>query len=102
MGWGILVPSAHADCRDRTTGWSELRGLRHSIVVLVSPTQLSRLDVFGNAWAGALTPDPRGGTLTREALAGDGPLFNHARADELGPALKRALRALDEDEKGAP
>jgi hypothetical protein len=36
--------------------------------------------------------------LAREVLDGNGPLFNRARADELGPALKRALRALDEDE----
>ncbi len=36
--------------------------------------------------------------LAREILDGNGPLFNRARADELGPALKRALRALDEDQ----
>jgi hypothetical protein len=38
--------------------------------------------------------------LAREVVDGSGPLFNHARADELGPALKRALRALDDDESG--
>jgi hypothetical protein len=36
--------------------------------------------------------------LAREVVDGNGPLFNRGRADELGPALKRALRALDEDE----
>ncbi len=36
--------------------------------------------------------------LAREVVDGNGPLFNRRRADELGPALKRALRALDEDE----
>ena len=36
--------------------------------------------------------------LAREIVDGNGPLFNRARADELGPALKRALLALDEDE----
>jgi hypothetical protein len=36
--------------------------------------------------------------LAREVVDGNGPLFNRGRADELGPTLKRALRALDEDE----
>ena len=36
--------------------------------------------------------------LARQVVDGNGPLFNRARGDELGPALKRALRALDEDE----
>ncbi len=36
--------------------------------------------------------------LAREVVDGNGPLFNRARAEELGPALRRALRALDEDE----
>jgi hypothetical protein len=36
--------------------------------------------------------------LVREVVDGGGPLFNRARAEELGPAIKRALRALDEDE----
>ncbi len=36
--------------------------------------------------------------LVRAVVHGNGPLFNRARADELGPALKRALRALDDDE----
>jgi hypothetical protein len=36
--------------------------------------------------------------LAREVVDGNGPLFNRGRANELGPALKRALRALDEDE----
>jgi len=35
--------------------------------------------------------------LVREVLDGNGPLFNRDRADELGPALKRARHALDED-----
>jgi hypothetical protein len=36
--------------------------------------------------------------LVREVVDGNGPLFNRARAEELGPALRRALRALDEDD----
>jgi hypothetical protein len=36
--------------------------------------------------------------LAREVVDGNGPLFNRARAEELGPAIRRALRALDEDE----
>ena len=36
--------------------------------------------------------------FARAVLDGNGPLFNRARAGELGPTLKRALRALDEDE----
>ena len=36
--------------------------------------------------------------LFREVVDGNGPLFNRARGEELGPALGRALRALDEDE----
>jgi hypothetical protein len=34
--------------------------------------------------------------FAREVVDGSGPLFNRARADELGPAITRALRALDE------
>jgi hypothetical protein len=36
--------------------------------------------------------------LAREVVDGNGPLFNRARSEELGPALRRALRALDEDD----
>ena len=36
--------------------------------------------------------------LVREVVDGNGPLFNRTRAEELGPALRRALRALDEDD----
>jgi hypothetical protein len=36
--------------------------------------------------------------LAREVVDGNGPLFNRSRAGELGPTLKRALSALDEDE----
>jgi hypothetical protein len=36
--------------------------------------------------------------LARDVLKGDGPSFNRARADELAPALERALDALAEDE----
>jgi hypothetical protein len=37
--------------------------------------------------------------LAREVLDGGGPLFNRSHADEFGPALQRALRALEEDER---
>jgi hypothetical protein len=40
--------------------------------------------------------------LVREVLNGNGPLFNRARAHELGPALNAALRALDDDAGRAP
>lgn len=36
--------------------------------------------------------------LAREVVDGSGPLFNRQRSEELGPAIRRALRALDEDE----
>lgn len=36
--------------------------------------------------------------LAREVVDGDGPLFNRARADELGPAIRRALHALVQEE----
>jgi hypothetical protein len=35
--------------------------------------------------------------LVREVVDGNGPLFNRARGEELGPALRHAPRALDED-----
>lgn len=35
--------------------------------------------------------------LAREVVDGNGPLFNRQRADELGPALRRALHALEEE-----
>lgn len=35
--------------------------------------------------------------LAREVVDGNGPLFNRHRGEELGPAIRRALRALEED-----
>ena len=46
---------------------------------------------------------PRGVILTQHALLdGAGPLFNPAHAYELGPALTRALEALDSTHKTSP
>lgn len=39
----------------------------------------------------------RGVLLAREVVDGNGPLFSRQRADELGPALRRALHALEHE-----